>query len=85
MRQAIAGTELANKASLPIDTLSRGYRQRVGVAQTTLHCPEILVLDEPSNGLDSSQIHQMRTLITELGEPLVEAGDFCPHYERVAT
>lgn len=68
IREAIARTELETKASQPIATLSRGYRQRVGVAQAILHKPRILILDEPTNGLDPAQIRHMRGLITELAE-----------------
>ena len=50
----------------PSQTLSRGYRQRVGVAQAILHEPDILILDEPTNGLDPTQIQHMRDLIREL-------------------
>jgi ABC-2 type transport system ATP-binding protein len=64
---AIARTGLQEKALLPIATLSKGYRQRTGVAQAILHEPDILILDEPTNGLDPTQIQQMRRLITELG------------------
>jgi ABC-2 type transport system ATP-binding protein len=63
---AIDRTGLQEKALLPIVTLSKGYRQRTGVAQAILHEPEILILDEPTNGLDPTQIQQMRRLITEL-------------------
>jgi len=66
IREAIARTELDAKATQSIGTLSRGYRQRVGVAQAILHHPAILILDEPTNGLDPSQIEQMRTLIRDL-------------------
>jgi ABC-2 type transport system ATP-binding protein len=59
-------TDLAGKATAPIATLSRGYRQRVGVAQALLHAPDILILDEPTNGLDPTQIQHMRELIREL-------------------
>ncbi len=66
IRTAIDRTGLAEKALQPIATLSRGYRQRIGVAQAILHNPEILILDEPTNGLDPTQILQMRQLIQEL-------------------
>lgn len=48
--------------------LSHGYRQRVGLAQAIIHDPEILILDEPTNGLDPIQIREMRGLIRELGQ-----------------
>jgi ABC-2 type transport system ATP-binding protein len=52
----------------PIGTLSKGYRQRVGLAQAIVHRPEVLVLDEPTNGLDPVQIQSIRRLIRELAE-----------------
>ncbi|OZG73797.1 multidrug ABC transporter ATP-binding protein [Hahella sp. CCB-MM4] len=63
---AIQRTDLKEKALNPISTLSRGYRQRVGVAQAMINMPKILILDEPTNGLDPSQIQHMRSLITSL-------------------
>ncbi|XOZ32377.1 ABC transporter ATP-binding protein [Halomonadaceae bacterium KBTZ08] len=66
--RAIRRTDLAEKAEDRIDTLSQGYQQRVGVAQALLHEPDILILDEPTNGLDPSQIHQMRDLIRDLAQ-----------------
>jgi ABC-2 type transport system ATP-binding protein len=68
LREAIAATELGEKATAPISSLSRGYRQRVGVAQAILHKPKIIILDEPTNGLDPSQIKMMRALIKRLAE-----------------
>jgi ABC-2 type transport system ATP-binding protein len=68
IREAVERTALAAKATEQIATLSRGYRQRVGVAQAILHKPDILILDEPTNGLDPTQILQMRGLINELAK-----------------
>ena len=68
VRYALRQTDLENKAAESIHTLSRGYRQRAGVAQAILTQPELLILDEPTNGLDPSQILHMRELITELGK-----------------
>ena len=66
--QSIRRTALVDKATQTIQTLSRGYRQRVGVAQAILHGPDIVILDEPTNGLDPTQILHMRELIHELAK-----------------
>jgi len=50
-----------------IDTLSKGFRRRVGLAQAILHDPPALILDEPTDGLDPNQKHEVRSLIRELG------------------
>jgi ABC-2 type transport system ATP-binding protein len=50
-----------------IDTLSKGYRQRTCLAQALIHDPEVLVMDEPTEGLDPNQKHEIRNLIRELG------------------
>ena len=68
IREAVAATEIADKIMAPIASLSRGYRQRVGVAQAILHNPKIVILDEPTNGLDPSQIKHMRSLIKRLAQ-----------------
>ena len=66
--KAIQRTKLIDKATQPIRSLSKGYRQRVGVAQAILHNPEIIILDEPTNGLDPSQTINMRELIHKLAK-----------------
>lgn len=50
-----------------IGEMSKGYQQRVGLAQTLIHEPEVLILDEPTTGLDPNQIKEIRTLIREIG------------------
>lgn len=50
----------------PIETLSKGFKRRVGMAQAILHDPDVLIMDEPTDGLDPNQKHEVRTLIQEL-------------------
>jgi ABC-2 type transport system ATP-binding protein len=59
---------LRSHRSRKIDTLSKGFRQRTGLAQAILHDPPILILDEPTTGLDPNQIIEIRSLIRELGK-----------------
>ncbi|MCL2185589.1 MAG: ATP-binding cassette domain-containing protein [Treponema sp.] len=59
---------LTSFRSRKIETLSKGYRQRTGLAQAILHDPPILILDEPTTGLDPNQIIEIRSLIKELGK-----------------
>ena len=68
LKRAIRDTELSEKLLDPIATLSRGYKQRVGVAQALLGSPGVLILDEPTNGLDPNQTQHMRDLIMSLAE-----------------
>jgi ABC-2 type transport system ATP-binding protein len=66
--EAIRATGLEDRAVQAIGTLSKGYRQRVGIAQAIIHQPDILILDEPTNGLDPTQIAEIRDLIRRLSE-----------------
>jgi len=63
---AVKRTALEAVLAQPIDTLSKGFKRRVGLAQALLHDPDVLILDEPTDGLDPNQKHEVRTLITEL-------------------
>ena len=64
--------EMANQINLkemwnrPIETLSKGFKRRVGIAQALIHDPDILILDEPTDGLDPNQKHEMRNLIKRI-------------------
>jgi ABC-2 type transport system ATP-binding protein len=63
---AVARTGLDDVIEQPIDTLSKGFKRRVGLAQAILHDPAVLIMDEPTDGLDPNQKHHVRSLITEM-------------------
>lgn len=68
VERAIETCFLTSVARQSIDTLSKGYRHRTCLAQSLLHDPEVLILDEPTDGLDPNQKHEVRQLIKRLGE-----------------
>ena len=63
---AVERVQLGEVLYQPIDTLSKGFKRRVGLAQAMLHDPDVLILDEPTDGLDPNQKHEVRTLIEEM-------------------
>ncbi len=71
VNRAVEMCFLASVLHQSVDTLSKGYRHRTSLAQSLLHDPDILVLDEPTDGLDPNQKHEIRTLIRRMGESKV--------------
>ncbi len=68
MDSVLESTQLIDRRDQVIDTLSHGYRKRVGIAQAIIHNPRLVILDEPISGLDPEQIVAMRTVIRRLAE-----------------
>ncbi len=68
IREMIEITGLGPEQNKKIGTLSKGYRQRVGLAQALIHNPEVLILDEPTSGLDPNQLVEIRELIKGIGK-----------------
>jgi len=83
---------LADSSHRLIANLSKGFQQRVGIAQAILHNPDVIILDEPTVGLDPIQIREIRTLIRELGQDhgvilsthiLTEVQESCSHVQII--
>jgi len=68
IKEMIALTGLEIEQNKKIGALSKGYRQRVGLAQAMIHDPKVLIMDEPTTGLDPNQLEEIRNLIKELGK-----------------
>ena len=86
---AVRRTSLGGVLYQPIDTLSKGFKRRVGLAQAILHEPQVLILDEPTDGLDPNQKHEVRQLIRELaaqsGKAIVLSTHILEEVEAVCT
>ena len=89
IEQAVKGAKdrcgLGDMGNRLIGALSKGYQQRVGIAQAIIHEPDVIILDEPTVGLDPNQIREIRTLIKELGRDhsLILSTHILPEVEAV--
>jgi len=68
IKDVVAKTQIGSVLAQPIDTLSKGFKRRVGLAQALLHDPDVLILDEPTDGLDPNQKFEVRRLIKDMAE-----------------
>lgn len=68
IEQMIELVGLSKEVNKKVGTLSKGYKQRVGLAQAMIHNPEVLILDEPTTGLDPNQLVEVRQIVKRLGE-----------------
>lgn len=92
IQQAMDDCDLHSVSKKLIGQLSKGFQQRVGIAQAIIHRPDIIILDEPTVGLDPLQINKIRTLITELSQHhgiilsthiLSEVSAICSHVQII--
>ncbi len=85
IKEAVQRCGIGDVLDRTIGTLSKGYRQRVGLAQAILHQPPILILDEPTSGLDPLQIEEIRALIRELGKDrtIIVSTHILPEVEQI--
>jgi len=89
VKRAVERTSLGGVLHQPVDTLSKGFKRRVGLAQAILHEPAVLILDEPTDGLDPNQKHEVRQLIREMaaqsGKAIVLSTHILEEVEAVCT
>lgn len=87
VQRAMEMVSIADRADMLIGKLSKGYRQRVGLAQALLHNPEVLILDEPTIGLDPRQIIEVRQLIKDLAgqHTVLLSTHILPEVEQICT
>ncbi|HYE61834.1 MAG TPA: ABC transporter ATP-binding protein [Phycisphaerales bacterium] len=87
--KAVKRANLEGVLRQPIETLSKGFKRRVGLAQAILHDPRVLILDEPTDGLDPNQKHEVRNLIREMagagGKAIVLSTHILEEVEAVCT
>ena len=68
IKKVISDLQLEDVKDVPIETLSKGFKRRVGIAQALIHNPKLLILDEPTDGLDPLQKFEVRKLIKKLSK-----------------
>jgi ABC-2 type transport system ATP-binding protein len=87
LAEVVERVQLDSVLRAPVETLSKGYKRRVGLAQAILHDPPVLVLDEPTDGLDPNQKHEVRTLIRSMaqGKAIVLSTHILEEVEAVCT
>ena len=85
--EVVAKVHLEGVMRQTIDTLSKGFKRRVGLAQAILHDPDVLIMDEPTDGLDPNQKHEVRTLIREMapGKAIILSTHILEEVEAVCT
>jgi ABC-2 type transport system ATP-binding protein len=85
--RAMALTDIADRRSRIIGHLSKGYRKRVGIAQALLHNPDVLILDEPTEGLDPNQVVSIRALVKSLAgtRTIIVSTHILPEVEQTCT
>jgi ABC-2 type transport system ATP-binding protein len=85
--RAVGLVHLESVLAQPIGTLSKGFKRRVGLAQAILHDPEVLILDEPTDGLDPNQKHEVRELISRMapGKAIIISTHLLEEVEAVCT